>query len=353
MGFKIRPRLFYPGDQAGGFTPTPEPASSSPEPAAAAEPELPFTGGTPNWGLPAAPSGDQAATPMVNPLLQNPIVAEPAAPVTPVVPAAAQPETIDFAGRKIEVSDPAMLAVLKDIQKDYTNLQGTYTRTNQEAQELRTKVQTYEQQQQQPPAAQPQAQPQAEPPVQMTPEQIAKAKEDFMDKFYEDPMAAISGLLDDKFNQTVKPIVEPIAQERAWQEQINTVSGKYTDFNEYVEPMQAVLKEMPHLAAQGLEMVYLVAKGRTVQPAAPAAPAPTPEQLLSDPDFVNTHIMSNPQLQQQFISQYLANKQTTNQQIPPVMGGQPGGAAPAVPQSRPTNMRDASKAFLAHMGLRG
>lgn len=346
MGFKVKPRLFYPGDQAS-FTPAPaaEPVISSPEPSAAPAAEPAFNGGTPNWGLPTA-SSDQAATPMINPILsdtQVPATIQP--PAASVTPAAAQPEVIDFAGRKIEISDPSMLAVMKEIQKDYTNLQGTYTRTNQEAQELRTKLQSFEQQQQQPPAEQP---PAAQPPAQMSPEDLEKVKEEFMDRFYEDPMGAISGLLEEQFNRTVKPVIEPITQERAWQEQINTVSGKYEDFTEYVEPMKAVLQEMPHLADQGLETVYLVAKGRTVQP---AAPAPTPEQMLADPNFVNTHVMTNPQIQQQIVSQYLSNKQTINQQTPPVMGGQPGGAAPAIPENRPTNIRDASKAFLRHMGL--
>ena len=337
-------QLFAGEGGEGGAPASSEPAAASSSPAgeptpATSEPTFNFTQG---WGLPK----DQAAAAQVNPLIQQPIV-DPLKATPPVQPTK---EVFDFAGRKIEVTDPAILSVLKDVHKDYTNLQGTYTKTNQEIQELRTQKQIYEQtiqgfQQQQPPAA---AQPQnQEPPT------TELTAEEFMEKFYENPQAALQSMFEKQFESKVKPVIEPIQQreksaeqERQMNEQVSSLSQKYSDFNDHIASMQEVINENPQLAAQGLETVYFVAKGRSAQP---PTQAPTPEQMLADPTFVSQHIMSNPQIQQQMISQYLQGKVQANNLTPPVMGAQ-GGQPPAIPENRPTNLRDASKAFLKHMG---
>lgn len=341
----IRFPLFNVDGGALGGQAASEPAAATSSPApTATPPATPDTfQGTPAWGMPKASdiAPNQAAAPQVNPMFANP------AP-TQAAPAATQ-EVIDFAGRKVTVTDPAIAAILKEVQKDYTTLQGTYTKTNQELLESRTQASTYEKMmqtfQQQQPAAQP---PQNQAP---TAEELTQAKEAFMDKFYEDPQAAVremaEKMISERFDKTVNPVIEPIAKERQWNEQVSAVSEKYSDFNDHIAAMQKVLADMPHLAQQGLETVYFVAKGQNAQPAAPAL---TPEQLMADPTFIQDHIANNPQIQQMIVSKYLQDRQQTNQQIPVVMGGQPGGQPPAMPESRPTDLRQASKGFLQSMG---
>lgn len=292
---------------------------------------------TPGWGLPNG-AGNQAAG---NPLLAE--MATPPAVQPEVVP---QGQVFDFAGRKIEVSDPNMLAALKDVHKDYSALQGTYTQSSQRVKELEQANTTYmnllqtfqPQQAGQPNANQPEAQ------SQPTPEDVEQIKADFMEKFYDNPMSAIEGLLDSMFQQKVQPVIEPITQERQWNQQMRELQGKYEDFPTMVGTMRELLDEMPHLAEHGLEAVYQIAKRTT------PAPQPGPEQLMNDPQFVQ-QLMQNPDIQKQFLSQYLQEKQGTQQQAPTVMGGQPGGQMPTTPENRPKDIRTASQAFKRSLGI--
>lgn len=289
---------------------------------------------TPGWGL---PEGQAAGA---NPLFNEPVATPPVQPETAQV--------FDFAGRKIEVNDPAMLAALKDVHKDYTALTGTYTQTNQRVKELEQANQTYmnilqnmpvQLQQQGQNANQPT--PQNEP----TAEDREQMKAEFMEQFYSDPLASIETLLDSMFQQRVQPVIEPITQERQWNEQMQALQQKYPDdFQNMIGPMRDLLQEMPHLAEHGLEGVFQIAKRAT------PPPQPGPEQLLSDPQFLQ-QIMSKPEIQKQFLSQYLQEKQGSQQQAPTVMGGQPGGQMPTTPEDRPTDIRSASKAFRQYLGL--
>lgn len=327
--FRIRQFLLNAeGDAGSGGDGGGEGAASTP---VAAEP---FSG-TPNWGLP-----NQGQAPVTTPTPEIPIV-----PNVPVTPTPAAPEVLDFAGRKIPVVDPS----IKDLHKDFTTLSSTYTKTNQELVELRAQAEVYKQMvetfQKQPPVA-----PQVPQVTEPTPEQLEQEKENFMTRFYEDPLAAISELV----TKNVTPIVEPINRDReaqekdkAFNDEVQRVSGKYSDFNDLVPQMAAVLEANPELNKQGLETVYMYAKANA---ATAQAPAPTPEQLLQDPQFVQ-QIMSNPQITSQIVSQYVNQKAATNQQIPVVLGNQAGGSIPSMPTNTPTTLSEASKAFAKYLGL--
>lgn len=293
--------------------------------------------GTPGWGLPS--DANQAAE---NPLFQQQPQATPT-PDVPAQPEQPQAQVFDFAGRKIEVADPAVAATLKDLHKDYTALTSTYQSTNQRVKELETANQTYMNLLQQ----QTQAQATNAPPEQNaapTPEDVEQIKADFMDKFYDNPLSAIEGLLDNMFQQKVQPIIEPITQERQWNDQMKELSNQHEDFPTMIGPMRQLLEDMPDLAQHGLEAVYQIAKRAT------PPPQPGPEQLLNDPKFVE-QLMQNPDIQKQFLSKYVQEKQGSQQQAPTVMGGQPGGQAPFSPENRPTDIRTASKAFKNFLGL--
>lgn len=279
--------------------------------------------GTPNWGMPN--QGQPAAAPTPTPT--------PVPTPTPAATPPAQTEMLDFAGRKIPVLDPA----LKDLHKDFTSLNSTYTKTNQELIEARAQMQVYQQML---------AQQQAQPPQPQTPspEDLEQAKEEFMTRFYEDPLSAIEELVSKKVN----PVVEPITKEREFNQEVQRISSKYADFNQMVPLMESVLQEHPQLKNQGLEAVYLIAKGKAAQN---AVPAPTPEQLLSDPQFVQNYVMNNEAIRNQMISQYVNDKQATNGQIPVVLGNQAGGSIPSMPDNKPKTLAEASRAFAKHLGL--
>jgi hypothetical protein len=270
-------------------------------------------------------AGNQAPEPTItNPLLdpniQNPFLAP--------------QETLDFAGRKVPVVDP----ILKDIHKDYSELNRTYQTTNQRVRELEQMNQQYQAMVQQFQQAQQFQAPQAPAPEPAV--DLEAQREAFMDKFYENPLQAIQDLVSSQVN----PVLQPITQEKQFQTDVQAMEGRYSDFRDLMPAMRDLLGEMPHLGDQGLETLYLVAKGKTAQA------APTPDQLMQDPAFIQ-QILSNEQIRNQAVQQYMAQRQQTNQQIPVVMGSQPGGQAPSMPENKPQSIREASKMFLKSMGL--
>jgi hypothetical protein len=268
------------------------------------------------------PPAPEISNPLLDPNFQNPLIP--------------QQETLDFAGRKVPVVDP----ILKDIHKDYSELNRTYQTTNQRVRELEQMNQQYQAmmqqfQNQQQLAQQAQAQP--EPVID-----IEAQREAFMDRFYDNPMEAIGELIASKVN----PVIQPITQEKQFQADVAAMEDRFTDFRDTMPAMRDLLNEMPHLGDQGLETLYYVAKGRTAQA------APTPDQLMQDPAFIQ-QVLGNEQIRNQAVQQYMAQRQQTNQQIPMVIGSQPGGQAPSAPENRPTSIREASKMFLKSMGLNG
>lgn len=311
----LMPRFNLDGGAAGG--------GGGGEPAVAPE------GATSNSGVP-----NQTAQPgMVNPLLAD-VSGQPSAAA----------DFVDFAGRKVPVVDP----VIRDIHRDYTELNRTFQSTNQQFkqtqeqnQQLMQMVNMFQQmQQQQPQQQQPAAQ-------QTTPEDLEAFKEEFMNTFYDDPRKAIQGLVD----QLVQPALQPVQElqkERQFSQQVQSVQAKYADFQDMVPQMQEILSENPRLEELGLETVYLAAKGK----AAHSQPQLSPEQMLNDPNF-RQQIMSNPEISQQIVSQYLSNKQNIQTQTPPVMGSSTGGQMLAAPEQKPETLRAGSKAFLQWLGMSG
>lgn len=299
------------GDTGGGAVSTPQS----------------FTQGTPNWGMPnqGAPTQTPTQTQIPTPVVPTPVVPQ-------------QQEMLDFGGRKIPVADPS----IRDLHKDFNTLQSTYTKTNQELLDLRTQNQMFQQMIQQQMNGQGGAG--TIPPQQAEPQLSAEqVREEFMSKFYDDPMTALEELI----NKKVQPVVEPITKEREWNAEVQRVSGKFTDFQDMVPHMEAILQENPNLAKQGLETVYMYAKGRSAQS---QVPAQTPEQMLQDPEFLK-QIMGNENITNQIVSQYVNNKQATNQGTPTVLGNQYGGSMPSMPDNKPKTLGDASRAYAKYLGL--
>lgn len=291
----------------------------------------------------AAPDGGNQPLISQNPLLDPNYGQQPTMGQAPT-------EELDFAGRKVKVIDP----VIKDIHKDYSSLQRTYQETNQQMKQLQEQNQMFQQvfqmlqQQGNLPASQQQGQsPQSQ---QFAPQPPSQEEIDsFMNEWYENPIQTfdqmISKRIESAMEQQVRPMIEPIQRERQYAQEIQGLNQKYPDFQELTPAMKDVIEQYPHLADQGLETVYLVAKGQVSQ-----QPPITPEQMMSDPQF-RQQVMQNEQIRNEMISQYMQQRQQTNSQAPPLMGNQPGGQIPAMPENQPKTLREASKMFSRYLGI--
>lgn len=304
-----------------------------------------------------APAANPAPTPQawggVTPEAANPLLSFDAG--TPDVAAAPAPtpgpEMLDFGGRQVPVVDPS----IKDVFNDWQQLNSTYTKTNQELQTYKQQSEQYAQmlqfaqqqlQSQQAPAQQAQPEPQPEP----------FDREQFFEQFYDDPETAFSKLNQShqqQFDAKLKEMesrfsqyVEPMVKERQVNEQLQSLSQRYPDLGDFANQMSQLETQQPGIADKvGLENLYLMAKGMTVQQ------APTPDQLMQDPNFRN-RLLADQSFQQEVMKQYMATKQQSNQQTPPVMGTQVGGGqAPTMQANTPKTLGEASKAFAKSLGL--
>lgn len=325
------------------------PAGGDPAPAPAAAP--PAGGGDPGIPEPVNPllAGLQGGEPPAQP---------PGAGQPPAAPPAQPPVELDFGGRKVTPNDPNSL---QQLHGDWQELNRTYQSQLQANQQLQQQMLQLMQAQAQP--AQPPQPAQPQPP---SPEKLKEINDKYWEMAYENKVEADAWLqqqpeyqqqMSSQFQSQVEayvqkhvmPLVQPIVQEREYSQQANQLSQKYPDFVQHVPQIRQLFQQNPALADMpgGMEYAYLAAKGMTAQ----SQPAPTPEQMLQDPNFIQ-QILGNEQIRNQMISQYVTNRSDTNQQIPPVMGNQPGGSPPAMPPEEPKSWRDATKAFLSSMGTR-
>lgn len=295
---------------------------------------------------PAAVPTEPTPTPMQNPLLTTGIYRE-EAPQQQATPAAPAPEmtVLDFGGRKVPVLDP----VIEEVHRDYAELTRTFTQTSQamkqlEAQNLQLQQMVQNAMLLQQQSAQP-ATPQA--PAAPTAEEIEAQKEAFMEQFYENPMDAIRNMAQQLFESQVQPVIQPIQEEREFHNEARRLMGQYTDFQQTIPAMQQLTQTMPELEKLGLEKVYLLAKNM-----APATPTPPEEPTTAvDPAADKQQWMNDPDVRQQIFNDMLREKQQQQAAVPPVMASQAGGAIPTIPQNKPTNIREGSKALMRHLGI--
>lgn len=257
-------------------------------------------------GTPATPEGGGEPTP---PLAGEEPLAEPPA----------EPEYLDFGGRKVLANDET-----RGLYQDFLNQQRYITQLTQQ---------------------QPQAQAPSEPePVSAN---MNDWNEDTWNRFYEKPQEVLAEIINGSINQVLAAKVDPILEERQWEQNITEMNEQFHDFGDYTESIQEILESNPALAEsrEGLERAYFQAKAMA------ADSQPSPEQLMQNPQFIQS-LLQNPQVQQQFLNQYLNQKQQTNQQIPNLMGRGTGGFTPATPENSPTSLREASRLFMKQLGNR-
>lgn len=313
-------QMFSDGGEGGGGTPASEPAATAP----------------------AVPAGGPPTPTIANPLLQD-IPGQAAA--TPQAPAV---ETLNFGGREVEMVHP----VLRDLHRDYSELNRTFTQTSQQAKLLETQNAQLQQMLQTVMPLVQQQTPQAQEPEGPTPEDIEAQKEAFLERFYDDPIAAVEQrakqIVEQMLLSEVRPVIEPIRQQQNFQEQVSNLSQKYPDFKDTVPQMQSLLQAAPHLEQTlSMEQVYLTAKS-VMMPNAQTPAAPTTETAADPLAAAKAQLLTDATFKQQIFNEMLTQHQQQNAQIPQVMGNQAGGATPTIPQSKPKTLREGSKAALEY-----
>lgn len=325
------------------------------------------TPSTPSPPEPTTPAPETNSTPTHNPLrtgnLEAPVVP---APTVPVV------EEIDFGGRKVKVIDP----VIHDLAKDYRELTGTLTKESQRVREMEAEILRLKTLPTPAPAA-----PEVVQPVAPSPEKMKELNDKYLEMQYEDPVGAQFWLQQQpEYQQMLKPLQQQQVEtaltenqkaEKARQDDFQamrvSMEGKYADFKDMVPHMMEAVKQFPSLAEKMinspsvdvLEEAYNIAKllgGQTastpVTPVVPQAVPTTPESAqtlnLADPEVMKL-IMANPQITNQIITSYINGVNNNQQQIPVVLGNQPGGSSPAMPPQLPSSIKEAGKMFKASM----
>lgn len=240
-----------------------------------------------------------------------------------------QSELLDFGGRKIEAVHPE----LQGLHKDFTEQQRYITSLQEQVKAYQQIANMTQQSVQQAPQ---------EPQISSN---VQEWNEETWQQFYDKPEEIIGNLV----QRMVGEKIEPIIQERQWNNEIQNMYNAYPDFDQFIGDVQSLVEQHPERYADrpgGLEEAYFRAKAEK------SMYSPTPEQLAQDPDFINQYVMNNPQVQTQIVQQYLQQKQQGNQQIPPVMGRGTGGFTPQTPENSPQTLREASRQFMKSIGYR-
>jgi len=210
-------------------------------------------------------------------------------------------------------------------------------RARQELEQLRGQVSQLQQflyQQRQPQQPQP------------TAEEIEAKKQEWLDRFYENPQQA----LDEEINRRVRQHVEPIQRERQieqstkrFQQQVEEAKQRYPDFDDLQPQMQEIINEQgQYLAAlpNAVEVVYGMAKARNPQQQT-SQPQNT-EDILQNNE-VRQRILQDPSIKQEILKQYA--QEVKQKQPPPVLGDQHGEPV-ASPPEEIKSTKDAKKATM-------
>lgn len=175
---------------------------------------------------------------------------------------------------------------------------------------------------------------------QLTPEEIQERNQQWLDKFYEDPL----GMLNDVINASIQQAINPLANKIQFKERVDYYSqqvlaakAKYPDFDDYRPQMEAIIKEQGQYLAglpNAVEVIYNMAKAQS---------AKSPDDYLQDEEF-RKKILVDESIRNEILKQY-AQQVASGQ--PPVVLGKQQGEIPAVEPVEIKNTQDAKKASIA------
>lgn len=273
--------------------------------------------------------------------VSNPLLEDEQPPANEFVPEGGEPdpeggneppavELFDFGGRKVAPND---LDAIKGLHDDWQNAQRYIQQLQQERNQMMEYQQSILSQQQQ-------IQPQQTQEPQLSPEEL---NEKLMEEFYENPSNFFKKIKEEALAE-VRQEFAPIQKQQEYQREIQTVSAKFQDFEQVVPQIQEVIQEFGNERAEqlGLENLYHIAKGRVQQP--------NPQDLFNDVNFVKQQVLSNEQLKNELLKEFMQNKQQSQPKAP-VMGGNQGGQTPYTPQVRPRSIEEATRMAKQYYGF--
>ncbi len=295
-------------------------------------------------GTPPAPDAPPGATvpPNTSPQPEQPVgeqpvgeqpLGEPAAPAPVAPPVQGTPDADPLAALHQNGLDK--FKSVDDLAKSYKELEQYTGRTKQELSELRNQMSTIQEQlqKQQPTTGQPEA------PAQQV--DSGPSDEELAEMMYSDPKGYTDYVVKQALNQQSQATQAQAEDQAKWAETVNRYSESNPEIAEYAEDMAALIQEDPSLKTEkGLRQAHLMAKG--MRPATAPTEPPldiNPKDFLADEHFVEENVLSNPDIKQKIIQQYL--KELQNGGTPVSIGNQAVGNTPLTPRTKPTNFDEA------------
>jgi hypothetical protein len=178
---------------------------------------------------------------------------------------------------------------------------------------------------------------------QPTAEELQAKNQEWLDKFYENPMDALEEVIQSRVQKIVEPIQKDYQLQqytRQYQAQIEQARQKYADFDTLQPVMQEVIQEQgQHLAGlpNAVEVIYSIAKGRAAAPI-------NHDQLLQDENF-RSKILQNEEIRKAILTQIA---QVTKDKQPPVVLGPQQGEPPIMAPEEIKTSKDAKKASISY-----
>ncbi len=173
--------------------------------------------------------------------------------------------------------------------------------------------------------------------------------QDLLDRFYENPRDIIAKAVQkamEPLMQKVNPVVETVnAQMKRdnWNEATRDFVSEHADMSDFTEEMKQYIQERElgnsDNPKQVLSDAYMFARGMKYTPPQQV----DPKAFLQDQNFVNENILNNPEIVNMILQKQM--QQINSQQVPVSIGGQVSGQAAAMPQTKPSNMREANALF--------
>jgi hypothetical protein len=321
------------------------------------------------------PDGADPAT-----LFQAPAAAIPpqvAAPEPPAQPGQGQqPALIDQIPDKFKNPDGTIKS--EALLKSYVGMEKVLGEQGDRLGKTERQLQEFLQRAAQPPQppvqpAQPAAPPAPAPEVpkfpwevEMTPEE----REAALEEYYKDPLAAQAKrdqqtmkAMEHRIGQTLEKVLSPLAPVVERQEyeaevgQYNKQLAQFAQANPDVQEMLPTMKKiagmmngeaikaMEKAGQNPIKALYETAKA-LYKPE--PAPAPTPEQLINDPNY-REKILSDPNIKNEILKSQIAAVQTGAP--PPVIGAQLGGMPPAAPTEHAGSAKEAGRMAAKFFGL--
>lgn len=213
---------------------------------------------------------------------------------------------------------------------------------------------------QKPQQAQSQQATQAETQTQQTADNLGMSEEEIAYMIQSEPHKLFELMQE----QTVKAVEAKLSQVQQQQQaekaaeqakidslanQLFSLRTAHPDFDGLMNETEKTYMANPGLAnlPNGVEIAYQLTKAAKLEQEIGSIQRQRPiEELAQDP-AIQQQLLNNPALRQAFIGQMAT--QIKNNQPPVIVSGQSAGSAPAAPAPKITSIKDASKAYLAHL----